>query len=196
MIKKQMEIASQMNDEEIVYHLYVTQALIFLIALILSVFLFTPATFFSMWQWDIREILLYGSGCAALVLFVDFLLIQYAPEQWYDDGGINEKLFRSRAVPHIFIMTMVIAFCEELLFRGVIQTHVGLFFASIIFSLLHIRYWRKWLLLLAVVSLSFWIGLIYEWTSNLWVTIFAHFLIDFILALHIRYRTKEVTNDA
>ncbi|MGG3998305.1 CPBP family intramembrane glutamic endopeptidase [Anoxybacillus kestanbolensis] len=196
MIKKQMEIASQMNDEEIVYHLYVTQALIFLIALILSVFLFTPATFFSMWEWDIREILLYGSGCAALVLFVDFLLIQYAPEQWYDDGGINERLFRSRSVPHIFIMTMVIAFCEELLFRGVIQTHVGLFFASIIFALLHIRYWRKWLLLLSVVSLSFWIGLIYEWTSNLWVTIFAHFLIDFILALHIRYRTKEVTNDA
>ncbi len=25
---------------------------------------------------------------------------------------------------------------------------------------------------------------------------FAHFLIDFILALHIRYRTKEVNNDA
>ncbi|EPZ38461.1 MULTISPECIES: CPBP family intramembrane glutamic endopeptidase [Anoxybacillus] len=196
MIKKQIEIANEISEQEIVYHLYFTQALIFLIALALGIYLFTPATFFAIWQWDVREILLYGGGCAALVLFVDFLLIRYVPEQWYDDGGINEKLFRSRSVPHIFIMTAIIAFCEELLFRGVIQTHVGLLFASVIFGLLHIRYWRKWLLLVAVVSLSFWIGFIYEWTGNLWVTIFAHFLIDFILALHIRYRTKEVNNDA
>lgn len=196
MIKKQMDMASQISEREIVYHLYITQALIFLIALALGSYLFTRDTFMAIWQWDVREILLYGGGCAALVLFVDFLLIRYAPEHWYDDGGINEKLFRSRSVPHIFMMTAVIAFCEELLFRGVIQTHAGLFFASAIFGLLHIRYWWKWLLLIAVVSLSFWIGFVYEWTNNLWVTIFAHFLIDFILALHIRYRVKEVKGDA
>ncbi|KHF30628.1 hypothetical protein LR68_00579 [Anoxybacillus sp. BCO1] len=134
MIKKQIEIANEISEQEIVYHLYFTQALIFLIALALGIYLFTPATFFAIWQWDVREILLYGGGCAALVLFVDFLLIRYVPEQWYDDGGINEKLFRSRSVPHIFIMTAIIAFCEELLFRGVIQTHVGLLFASVIFG--------------------------------------------------------------
>ncbi len=71
------------------------------------------------------NIIIWWRLCSARS-FCRFLLIRYVPEQWYDDGGINEKLFRSRSVPHIFIMTAIIAFCEELLFRGVIQTHVGL----------------------------------------------------------------------
>ncbi|MGG3937846.1 hypothetical protein [Anoxybacillus kestanbolensis] len=60
MIKKQMGMARQISEREIVYHLYITQALIFLVALALGIYLFTPATFFAIWQWDVREILLYG----------------------------------------------------------------------------------------------------------------------------------------
>jgi uncharacterized protein len=72
------------------------------------------------------------------------------------------------------------------LFRGVIQTHFGLFVASIVFALLHVRYLEKWFLFVMVVLLSFFLGYIYQWTNSLWVTIFAHFLIDFILAIDIR----------
>lgn len=81
---------------------------------------------------------------------------------------------------------MLIAFSEELLFRGVIQTHFGLLMASAIFAALHVRYLSKWFLFTMVVLLSFFLGYLYDVTGNLWVTIFAHFLIDFVLAVHIR----------
>lgn len=80
----------------------------------------------------------------------------------------------------------MIAFSEELLFRGVIQTHFGLFVASTVFALLHVRYLEKLFLFAMVVLLSFFLGYIYELTNSLWVTIFAHFLIDFVLAVDIR----------
>ncbi|MGX1981872.1 hypothetical protein EDD69_101137 [Thermolongibacillus altinsuensis] len=198
MIKQQLDAVKMMSDRELLYHLYATQAILLGLAIVIGSFLFTWSSFQAIWQWDVREILWYGGGCALVVLAVDFLIMRYAPEHWYDDGGINEKLFRTRSVPHIFVLTALIAFCEELLFRGVIQTHAGLVVASTIFALLHIRYLQKRLLFLAVVSLSFWIGWVYEWTSNLWVTIFAHFLIDFVLALKIRYdyvRSAEVMSD-
>jgi uncharacterized protein len=119
-------------------------------------------------------------------LAIDFLLMRYLPEHWYDDGGINEKIFQNRSIPHIFFLCLLIAFSEELLFRGVIQTHFGLFVASIVFALLHVRYLEKWFLFVMVVLLSFFLGYIYQRTNSLWVTIFAHFLIDFILAIDIR----------
>lgn len=121
-----------------------------------------------------------------MVLALDFLMMRYLPKKWYDDGGINEKIFRTRSIPHLFLLCMLIAFSEELLFRGVIQTSFGLLMASAIFAALHVRYLSKWFLFTTVVLLSFFLGYLYDVTENLWVTIFAHFLIDFVLAVHIR----------
>ncbi|KLR73506.1 CAAX protease, partial [Geobacillus sp. T6] len=80
----------------------------------------------------------------------------------------------------------LIAVTEEWLFRGVVQTHWGLGPASIIFAVLHVRYLEKWFLFLMVMLVSLFLGMLYEQTGSLWVTITAHFLIDFVLALHIR----------
>ncbi len=121
-----------------------------------------------------------------------YLFIKFLPDHYYDDGGINERIFQNRSVFHIVIISALVAFCEEVLFRGVIQTHFGLVVSSIIFALIHFRYLFNWFLFLNVVLLSFFIGYIYMITDNLSVTIFMHFLIDCLLGLTIRLKHYKI----
>lgn len=185
--RRQADIIKHLPDKEIIFHLYLTQGILLIVSLVLGFFLFDNwSSFLGLWDWKDRNILIIGSAFAFMVVFVDFLLMKWLPEAMYDDGGINERIFQKRSIPHIFILCFLISFSEEILFRGVIQTHFGLFIASSIFALLHVRYLYKWVLLTSVVLLSFLLGYIYELYQNLWITVYAHFWIDFIFAVKLR----------
>ncbi len=185
--RRQADIIKHLPDKEIVFHLYLTQGILLIVSLVLGFFLFDNwSSFIKLWNWKDWNILYIGSAFALIVVAIDFLLIKWLPEAMYDDGGINERIFQKRSIPHIFILCLLISFSEEILFRGVIQTHFGLPIASIIFALLHVRYLYKWVLLVSVVLLSFLLGYIYEVYQNLWITVYAHFWIDFIFAVKLR----------
>lgn len=196
MAGRQTTVIGQMTDKEILFHLYITQIILIAISCIAGFFLFSSKEeFYLIWQWDIKEIILYGGSAAAIVIIIDGILMKVLPKEMYDDGGINEKVFQNRSIWHIFFLSLLIAFAEEVLFRGVIQTHFGYVAASIIFALLHVRYLSKWVLLIVVLGISFFLGWIYLKTNNLWVTIFAHFLIDFVFALIIRIQYLKRGNE-
>lgn len=187
MAKRQAELINEMEDKEVLFHLYLTQLMIIILSSIIGFFLFEDLeSFFELWEWNIKEILLFGGGSAIIVISIDSVLMKVLPKHMYDDGGINEKVFKNRPIWHTFIICLLVALSEELFFRGVLQTHFGYLIASIVFAILHFRYLFKWALLLVVISLSFYIGWIYIITGNLLVTIFMHFLIDFVFALMIR----------
>lgn len=196
MANRQADLINEMEDREVLLHLYLTQFIIIFLAVLIGFFLFEDLdSFFKIWKLNLKEILLFGGGSAIIVLVLDMILMKILPEHMYDDGGINEKVFRRRPVWHIFIICFIVAISEEIFFRGVIQTHFGYVIASIVFAVLHIRYLYKWALLLEVILLSFYIGWIYFVTENLLVTIFMHFLIDFVFALMIRFKyLREVSN--
>ena len=186
-MSRQTDLIKHLDDKEVLLHLYLSQFILLVIALLLGFFFFSDLqTFLAMWQLDIGEIMLYGGGSAFVVIIIDSILMKVLPKEMYDDGGINEKVFRTRPIWHIFMITLIVAFTEELLFRGVIQTHLGYVPASLMFAFLHFRYLYKWLLFTIVVSLSFLLGWIYLETGNLLTTITSHFLIDFVFALMIR----------
>jgi membrane protease YdiL (CAAX protease family) len=188
MKNKQAELVKQMSEKELLTHLYLSQLIFLVIAVVLSFFLFENIEdFLSIWSFDLVDIFVWGSMFGLGVVAMDFAVIKYVPKHFMDDGGINEKMFQGRSVAHIFFLALFIASVEELLFRGVIQTHFGIWIASFVFALLHIRYLHKWLLLVSVILLSFLLGVIYELTENIFVTIWAHFLIDLLLAWKIRY---------
>src|SRR5699024_6033845 len=107
-----------------------------------------------------------------------------------DDGGINEKLFSGQSIFSIFIIAATVAIAEELLFRGVIQSTYGYIFASLLFALIHIRYLKKPVLLVAVVGMSFYIGYLYEIIHNFNVIISYFFLYFFIFVFFIIYKYK------
>jgi len=189
LFKKQQDIVKKMSDEELLRQLLFTQIIILIISICLAFFLFDSYNaFISIFEMNTKKVFLIGAFVALSIIILDFILMNVFPPSFFDDGGINKRLFQKRNLLEIISLTLLIAFCEELLFRGVLQTHFGLIVASIIFAILHIRYLTKWLLFTMVVLVSFLLGVVYEWTENLWTTIFIHFVIDFVFALQIRYQ--------
>lgn len=187
MKNRQAEIIKQMDPRELLYHLYLSQIAFFVIGLVLAYFLFYSfESLKEIFSWQPIDIFVIGTVVALVVVGADLLLIKWVPKSLLDDGGINEKMFQTRSLPHIIFLAFIISFAEEFLFRGVIQTHFGIWVASILFAVLHIRYLHKWVLFLSVVLISFVLGYTYEVTGSLWVTIWAHFLIDMLLAYKIR----------
>ena len=195
MKKKYRELINSATDKELQNSLYLTQVMILIISFILGMFLFDDlAEFIALFIWDLQQIILWGGIAGVAVVLLDLILMKLLPSHYYDDGGLNERIFRNRSISQIAFIAAIVAVPEEILFRGMIQTHFGLIAASIIFAIVHYRYLFNWYLFLNVIGLSFFIGYIYLQTNNILVTIFMHFLIDFLLGCHIKQQEQEGIN--
>lgn len=186
---KQNEIIKRMSDKEITKSIVYTQIIIFSVSIFLSVILFDQfSDWFHFFEWDSWQIFYSGIIPGLLIVLVDLVLMYTLPKKYFDDGGINERIFKNRSIGSIFILTIVIAISEELLFRGVLQSTFGLVFASVLFAIVHVRYLKKPVLLLVIVLISFYFGILFKLTGNLLVTMTAHFVVDFLLGIIIRYQ--------
>ncbi|MBU6079539.1 CPBP family intramembrane glutamic endopeptidase [Allobacillus halotolerans] len=188
--KKQAELIQELTDQELVWNVVASQLIFLFLAAIASFFLFSWNELFGLFDFQWMEIFLYGLIPGTVVVIIDLLLIRFVPKKHWDDGGVNEKIFRSLNAGQIFLLATVIGVSEEFLFRGVIHTELGYIVASSIFALVHVRYLRKPVLLVSVILLSFLIGYMYEITGNLLVPIVAHIWIDFLLGIYYRYRLR------
>lgn len=191
MKKKYNDIVASLTEKELMFHLYMTQIILLVIAFILGIVLFDHFSFIKQIRFQDIKILTIGVPAGIIAVAVDIILMKYLPASYYDDGGLNERIFRNKKVFQVFFIALLVAFSEELLFRGIIQTKVGLILASIIFALIHYRYLFNWFLFVNIISLSFVIGFIYNWTGNLAVTIVMHFIIDFLLGIYIGYKARK-----
>jgi uncharacterized protein len=188
MKKKYNQLILGLSDKELLFHLYLTQLLLLVISFVLGIFLFDHFSFLQTVKFSDGRIWLIGIPAGLAVVLIDIILMKFLPPSFYDDGGLNKRIFKNRSVLHIAWIAFFVAISEELLFRGVIQTKAGLILASIIFAIIHYRYLFNWFLFSNIVILSFFIGFVYEWTNNLAVTIVMHFTIDFLLGLFIKFR--------
>ncbi|EIT86557.1 hypothetical protein A374_03264 [Fictibacillus macauensis ZFHKF-1] len=175
--KNQAALIQQLSDTELYLNIYLSQ-LLFLVAG--SILMFFTSFPWSHVTWNTKAEL-YGLGLAIGTVLFNLLLYKWLPLSYVDDGGINERIFSSLSLPNIALLTLVIAICEEWLFRGALQNLLGLHITSICFALLHIRYLKKPVLFSVAVLLSYLLGYLYESTDNLVAPMSAHFLIDFLL---------------
>jgi|SRR5699024_1494590 len=184
---KQSEIIATMKPKELRLNIFYSQLLLFGIAIVLGSFFFNSLSdWINLFELNAKEIFVCGIGAGIVVVVIELVLYLILPNRYFDDGGINKKIFYNCPIFELFILTLCIAFTEELLFRGVLQTKFGLVIASGIFILAHTRYLKRPLLLSLLVLLSIYLGLLYEWTGNLFVPIATHFTIDFLLGVWIR----------
>ncbi|TVY11580.1 CPBP family intramembrane glutamic endopeptidase [Paenibacillus cremeus] len=180
----------EVDDHFLLANLYITQSLVVVLAVILLLFQKPQlSTMFSIKPG--YSILAWAAGYALLVLILDLILSRWVPPEVTDDGGINEMLFKNRPLWHIALLSLVVAFCEELLFRGAIQSWWGAYWTSILFAAIHIRYLQHWIMTGLVFSISYGLGYIYVHTGTLWTPIAAHFLIDFVMGCILRYRRES-----
>jgi membrane protease YdiL (CAAX protease family) len=188
MKKKYFELINGLTDKDLLFHLYMTQVILCVLSLLLGFIFFDHFSYLSHISLNDFHIISIGVPAGLAVVTADILLMKWLPSSFYDDGGLNERIFKNRNMVHILIIALFVAFSEELLFRGIIQTKVGLILASIIFAIIHYRYLFNWFLFVNIVLLSFFIGLIFEWTDNLAVIIVTHFVIDFLLGVYIKFK--------
>lgn len=189
----QGEIIKQLSDKELMIQMYLSQGLILMIGIISSLFLID--SWYSLIELNWKQLFLFGFLPALFIVFIDFVLMRYLPERYYDDDGINKRIFTSMSYWHIPIFVLFVAIAEELLFRGVIQSTFGYIIASLTFALVHIRYLRKPVLLVSILLMSFFIGFLYEITDNLLVTIVTHFFVDLLLALLLKWKWGDFVDN-
>jgi uncharacterized protein len=181
---------SDLNDRSLLLNLYFTQTLSLIIALIIT--LFQRHRFWTFFSTDGGwKIVYWGIGLAIAVLLVDFAVGRWVPEEVTDDGGVNKRIFGQRPLWHIACISAVVAVCEEMLFRGAIQASWGAYWTSILFAAIHIRYLRHWLMTGLVFSISYGLGWVYVHTGTLWTPIIAHFTIDFVLGVILKYSKED-----
>src|SRR5699024_6284834 len=137
---------------------------------------------------EVTGILYYGVGGGMIIVLFVFLLRALFPADWGGDGGIATRIFYKRSLIVFILVVIIGSIADELLFPGGLRTTFGYVPASILVALVHIRYLTKPLLFISVVATSFYIGFLFELTNNLFVTITTHFIVDFLLAIIIRYQ--------
>ncbi|MBY0358410.1 MAG: CPBP family intramembrane metalloprotease [Candidatus Obscuribacterales bacterium] len=90
----------------------------------------------------------------------------------------------------IIIMSLVSGFCEEILFRGIMQKETNLFTASIAFGIFHDPSLQQKTYVLSAMIAGLVLGMAYMKTGNLWTPIIAHILHNAISLLLLRYQVK------
>lgn len=90
----------------------------------------------------------------------------------------------------IAFISLVSGFCEEVLFRGVVQSQIGLFPASLFFGLFHDPTFKQKSYVLFTIIAGVVLGYLYQQTGNLWSSITAHILHNFFALLLLRYLIK------
>jgi membrane protease YdiL (CAAX protease family) len=189
-----MDLREKLNriDNRTLYlNLIITQMILFCIGAIIY-FFFLRDTLSLRELFHLKNLpfnVAVGVGFATAVVCIDVALMRIFPKGYFDDGGVNERIFRDVNVLHIALIALFVAFIEEWLFRAVLQQILGVFWASLLFASIHYRYLYKWIYGLLIVFISFGFGYLYEWTGSMWSVVTAHFLIDFTLGLLIRYKS-------
>lgn len=101
---------------------------------------------------------------------------------------------------NVFFVAVIPAFCEELLFRGTFQpllaatlrsSHAGIWITAIIFSGIHLQFFG--FLPRLILGLIF--GYLFFWTGNLWYSIIAHFINNFVSVMAVYFYGWKTLSD-
>jgi membrane protease YdiL (CAAX protease family) len=95
--------------------------------------------------------------------------------------GPFSSSIRSLSAVDIILLSLAAGIGEELFFRGMLQSFVGIWWAAAIFGLLHALTPTYFILATAIGA---WFGLLYEYSGNLFVPMLSHAAYD-IFALYL-----------
>ncbi|MGQ9487878.1 MAG: lysostaphin resistance A-like protein [Armatimonadota bacterium] len=118
----------------------------------------------------------------------------WASERWVSWGFLKRWMMQVYPVfaqvrpAQMVLLSVVAGIGEEALFRGVLQPIVGVWFASLLFAVVHVLRWDSDGIKMIAFYLSFGLllGWLYALTQNLWGCMVAHTLYDIIALWWIR----------
>lgn len=181
----------EMDDRLLRMNLLLTQGILMALSAFLSWRLFRFSNLSYVLVYPTVFYVILAGGFAFFIVLINCLIDRFLPSKWVEEDEVNEKIFLHISVFQTLLLCLLIGISEEWLFRGVLQLAIGNLFTSALFTLLHIRYLRKPVLMLFVFMTSYMLGLLFEASGSLLTTIFAHITIDFILALLLRRESSR-----
>ncbi len=148
-------------------------------------------------QWIDLLFLLIGGGSLALLMMLFVRLVPSA-DYFYSDSVrlLADKLPLGWGA----VFFLLNAFAEEVLFRGAIQEWLGLIPAALIFTVVHVAYYKKPLMLLYVLGTGLLLGLVYLCSGSLWICTLSHAFVNWLTIWMIKrgaiaYRPSETKID-
>lgn len=185
------DFRQELDQATLLLNLWLTQGVILVIAASSSFFLHGWTSTLAMFARPSVSGLGWAGIVAAIVIAFSIWMDRYLPKRWQDDGEVNEQLFGSLPFGMTVLVCIVVGVSEEWLFRGVIQPYAGNLWTSVIFTLVHIRYLSKPVLIGSVYGTSWLLGELFEAEGTLWLPIVAHIMIDMTLAFYLQYTCRR-----
>ncbi|MGV3488950.1 MAG: CPBP family intramembrane glutamic endopeptidase [Tuberibacillus sp.] len=188
MKKREPVNLDQLSDRDIIKNFYYSQGLLFFIACVCFVIFRNNLPGLStLFSFSFFDFFVLGVGSGVMIALIEWVIDHLVPESWFDDGGINKRIFKAFTYAQVIVAMLVVALVEEFLFRGIIQSAFGWAVASLLFGFIHVRYIKKPLMLIVALGLGFYLGWLYMAAESLIPPITAHFFIDVILGFVLKH---------
>lgn len=181
----------EMDEATLRLNLWLTQGLVLIVAAISSLWAHGIQATMEMFRFPEWSGLTWAGCVIAAIVILSIGMEKYLPERWQDDGSVNKKIFGSMSFATTLFVCMAVGLGEEWLFRGVIQSFAGNFWTSLLFTLVHVRYLTKPLMVLSVFGTSWLLGMLFIYSGSLWSSIVAHIGIDLLLAFYLQATMKK-----
>ena len=125
------------------------------------------------WVW-----LIPGTIIPLLLVLLLFKLVP-SMDYLYDENirTLADLYSLAFMVPYFLIN----AFMEEIIFRGALQCTIGLLPTAILFTAVHVSYYKKPLMLAHVFLMGLIIGVLFLLTESLWICTIAHASYNWVL---------------
>lgn len=167
-------------------NIILSQVIIYCIGLLLIYTIFSDIKLSNFWKFDFNTTALVTVFIGSSLL----LLLQIAfhtfltNEKLFDE--LNVVLMEKFDLKELFLIFLGGSIAEEFLFRGILQSELGILITSILFVVIHFRYYKKFFILVEVFLMGIILGFTYAITSLLWVPIVCHFLVNYLTAVLIK----------
>jgi membrane protease YdiL (CAAX protease family) len=170
---------------------FIIEGIAFVSALLLSKYF--NITLFPVTEKPFRDMILGTFGASLPLVLFAFSLSKKAEKIPLLGSLRKTMIFEIRGIfTHarlidLIIISMLAGFAEEMLFRGVLQVKFGIFFASILFGLMHAVTPAY---LVITIIMGFYLGMLFNVFESLLVPIQLHVLYDLAALIHLKYLVR------
>jgi membrane protease YdiL (CAAX protease family) len=168
------------NRKNLMISILASNILIFAIGILLFKYLSLPREEFVLYSsQNLAAGIMQAAAFSILLIIVVVAFTVIIPKEKLDDE-INNILISYLSYPELAVVFLLGSICEELLFRAVIQSYLGIILTSLIFTLAHYRYFAKPYLMIQVLIMGAVLGYAYKLSGVFLVVVAIHFLVNFI----------------
>jgi len=178
---------NQMNKKILFLNIILSQGILLLVSFLWIRFVTPENTFLHILAINAHFQVLFLSflaGSGLLLILQWFFLRHVSRDRLMDE--LNLILLDKFSLPMLFIIFLSGAGVEEILFRGVIQQHLGIWLASVLFTVIHFRYLKKVALMIEVFLMGMILGMTYLVTQTIWIPILCHLCVNISTAVMIK----------